>query len=85
MKKTNKQLMSELLGWYGILALMVGYGLVSFSLIKPQGVIFQLLNITGSAGLLIVSIAKKVMQNVLLNIFWIIIGIVTLLSLAISR
>ena len=77
--------MSELLGWYGILALMVGYGLVSFALIKPQGVIFQLLNISGSAGLLIVSISKKVMQNVLLNIFWIIIGIVTLLSLAINR
>lgn len=85
MKKINKQLISELLGWYGILALMIGYGLVSFALIKPQGVTFQLLNITGSVGLLIVSIAKKVMQNVLLNIFWIIIGLVTLLNLAINR
>lgn len=84
MKKINKQLLSELLGWYGILALMVGYGLVSFAMIEPQGIVYQLLNITGSAGLLIVSITKKVMQNVLLNIFWIIIGIVTLTNLALN-
>lgn len=76
MKKNNKQLVSEILGWYGMLALILAYYLVTFSIISAQGIEFQLLNITGSAGLLAVAFVKKVTQSVLLNLFWITIGLV---------
>lgn len=81
MKKLNKDLWSEILGWYGILALITGYFLVTFAIIKPQGIEFQLLNVTGSGGLMAVAITKKVTQSVLLNIFWIAIGIVAIYQL----
>jgi hypothetical protein len=81
MKKINKDRMSEILGWYGILALITGYFLVTFSIIKPEGIEFQLLNVTGSGGLMAVAITKKVTQSVLLNIFWIGIGIVAIYNI----
>jgi hypothetical protein len=81
MIKINKDIMSEILGWYGILALITAYFLVTFSIIQPQGLEFQLLNVTGSGGLMAVAITKKVTQSVLLNIFWIAIGIVAIYNI----
>lgn len=71
----------ELLGWYGMLALMTGYFLVSFSLINGDGIIYQLLNLTGGLGLLVVAAAKGVTQSVILNSFWAIIGVVAIVRI----
>lgn len=81
MFKLKSSKLTEALGWYGMLALIVAYGLVSYGLITADGVYFQLLNLTGSAGLMIVAVTKKVIQSVILNIFWITIGLVALAKL----
>ncbi len=74
-------LFAELCGWYGMVALIVAYFLVSFGIIHGQGMIFQLLNLTGGIGLLIVAASKNVIQSVLLNFFWAAIGIVAIARL----
>ena len=75
--KTSK--FTEACGWYGMLALILGYALVSFNAIPAEGVAFQLLNLTGGLGLIIVAASKRVIQSVILNIFWATIGIIALL------
>ena len=81
MKQKNLDLFSEILGWYGCIAILGAYGFVSFSLIAAEGLVYQFLNITGSVGLLIIAYRKKVYQSVLLNIIWAIIGIVAVIRI----
>ncbi len=72
---------TEVAGWYGMIALIVAYALVSFNLIAADGLPFQLLNLTGGIGLIIVAASKKVVQSVLLNIFWALIGIIAIIRI----
>lgn len=72
---------TELAGWYGMIALIVAYGLVSFSVIAGDGIMYQLLNLTGGIGLIIVAASKGVVQSVLLNVFWAAIGIIAILRI----
>lgn len=68
-------------GWYGMIALIFAYFLVSFGWLDGQGLIFQLINLTGGIGLLIVAASKGITQSVILNFFWAIIGIVAIVRL----
>jgi hypothetical protein len=72
---------TEFCGWYGMSALIVAYALASFNVLSAGGIIFQLLNLTGSIGLLIDATAKKVIQIALLNVFWALIGIIIVIRL----
>ena len=72
---------TEVAGWYGMIALIVAYGLVSFSVIPGDGIVYQLLNLTGGIGLIIVAASKHVVQSVLLNIFWAAIGIIAVVRI----
>jgi hypothetical protein len=69
---------TEISGWYGMLSLIVAYGLASFGVIEGEGLVYQILNLTGGIGLIVVAASKGVVQSVLLNIFWILIGVVTI-------
>lgn len=72
---------AEFCGWYGMFALILAYFLVSFGWLDGQGLIFQLINLTGGIGLLIVAASKGVTQSVILNFFWAIIGIIAIARL----
>ena len=76
--------LAEFCGWYGILALIVAYFLVSFGWIDGQGLIFQIINLTGGVGLLIVAASKGVLQSVILNFFWAIIGVIAIARIFLS-
>ena len=68
----------EVLGWYGLVAVLVAYGLVSFGTILPNNVAFQLLNLTGSFGLGILTFYKKAYPNLVLNVIW---GAISLIAI----
>lgn len=74
----NKKWWAEVLGWYGMSALIVAYALASFSAVSADGLVYQLLNLTGSLGLLVIAAVKGVTQSVLLNLFWMAIGVVAI-------
>ena len=74
--KPNK--FTEISGWYGMIALIGAYGLASYGVFSAQSLEFQLLNITGSIGMMIVALSKGVMQAVVLNIIWMSLGLVAI-------
>lgn len=61
-----------------MLSLIFAYFLVSFGWLDGQGLIFQLINLTGGVGLLIVAASKGVVQSVILNFFWAVIAIIAI-------
>lgn len=60
----------EAVGWYGMVAVVLAYALVSFAVLQASDLAYQLLNITGSIGLAVVSFKKKAYQPGVLNIVW---------------
>lgn len=74
----NKRLFAEIAGWYGILAILLAYILVSFKITTPDGYAYQLLNLTGALGVIIISVVKRLQQTVVLNAIWLIIALVAL-------
>ena len=69
---------NELLGWYGMLALIGAYFIVSFGFVVAEGWIFQLLNLTGGLALVVFAFSKNATQLAILNVFWALIGALTL-------
>jgi len=80
MKRSNRAI--ELLGWYGAAAIAAAYALVSLEVIASNSWAYQLLNLTGALGILVVSVSKKDRQPAALNIFWAVIAFVALVRLA---
>ncbi|HSD98440.1 MAG TPA: hypothetical protein VLB73_01935 [Patescibacteria group bacterium] len=76
-----KKIITEVLGWYGTIAIVGAYALVSFSLIKSSSLLYQLLNITGSLGIVAISLNKKAYQPAVLNIIWAVIATIAIFSL----
>jgi len=79
-KKMHKQLI-EIFGWYGTVAIIGAYALSSFSIIKPDSLIYQLLNLTGALGIVWVSYDKKVFQPVVLNLIWSVIAAIAIFNI----
>jgi len=71
----------EGLGWYGVLAIAVAYGLVSLEVLPTQHIIYILLNLTGSAGLIIGALDNRDWQPIVLNVIWLGVGIISLVRL----
>ncbi len=76
---TQKRLFSEIAGWYGIAAILGAYMCVSLGIFDGTSMSYQLLNLTGAIGVIIVSIEKRVKQTLVLNLVWVVIAGVGLL------
>jgi hypothetical protein len=70
----------ELIGWYGAFAVLLAYALVTFGAIATKSTAYQLLNLTGSFGIIVVSFRKKAYQPIALNIVWMLIALIAILS-----
>ena len=82
---TMNKKVAEAAGWYGMTAIVMAYAMVSFQAISSDGWLFQILNLTGSIGIIIISTIKKVRQSVILNIFWGIIATIALVRLIVKQ
>ena len=74
----NKKV-SEILGWYGVIAILLAYSLVSFNILNPNAVAYQILNLTGGFGIGISSLSKKAYPAATLNLIWAVVALVALL------
>ncbi len=68
-------------GWYGAFALLGAYALTTFKIIDPYSWTYQLLNLTGAAGIVAVSLYKKNYPPAILNAAWTAIALVTVIIL----
>jgi hypothetical protein len=71
----------EIFGWYGTIAIVLAYALISFSILQSTDIIYQLLNGTGALGIILVSFYKKAYQPGVLNIVWAIIAIIAIANI----
>jgi len=67
---------SEEIGWYGMLAVLIGYFLLSFGFISNKNLIYIILNFTGSLGLFYISYKKNVKSLSLFYLLWAIISLI---------
>jgi len=79
----NRRQLEEIVGWYGTVAILLAYALVSFKIIASNGYIYQLLNLTGAVGIVTISLIKKVRQPAVLNMAWAAIAFIAIIKLAI--
>ena len=71
----------EIFGWYGTCAILLAYALSSFSILSATSPAYQILNITGSIGIVTIALTKKDHQSATLNVIWAIIGLVALVRI----
>ena len=76
-----RDVLIDLFGWYGVLAIIAAYGMISFDLIQPHSLVYQGLNLTGSLGILIDAYMMRNYQPVALNVVWIGIAIVAIIRI----
>lgn len=72
-----------LAGWYGVLAILAAYALVTFDVIGVKSYAYQLLNLSGAVGIIVEAASKKDVQPVVLNIVWAIVAIVAVTRLVV--
>ncbi len=73
-----KTTLTEIAGWYGAAAIVLAYALVTFGALDNQGVPYQLLNLTGAAGIVALSLTKGALQPAVLNVIWFLVALVAL-------
>lgn len=79
----KQNLFYELIGWYGAFAIVLAYTLVSFNVLSPLTLSYQLLNGTGALGIVFISFKKKVYQPGVLNLIWAAIATIVIIRLLI--
>jgi hypothetical protein len=80
----KRNAIEEAVGWYGTVAILSAYALVSFGFLQASSLPFQLLNLTGALGIVYISLKKKAYQPGVLNIAWAVIALVAIAGLLLS-
>ncbi len=74
----GNNLIIDIIGWSGVAALLVAYGLVSTKKLEGDSFLYQLLNLVGSILLIINSFFYGAFPSVGVNIAWVGIAIFAL-------
>lgn len=71
----------NILGWYGAVATLSAYFLVSFSIAGPKDLIYQILNLSGALGLASICYYKRTYQPLFVNLIWSVIAFLALINI----
>lgn len=81
-KKQAKQNQAiDYIGWYGVLAILSAYLLLSLDVLTAKDLGYQLLNLTGAIAIVIEALSKKDKQPAVLNIIWAAIALIAILTI----
>ena len=75
------ELLIDILGWVGSVEVVTAYGLNSYQKIKSDSLTFQLLNLTGSAFLIVNSLYKEAYPFTFINSVWAVIALVAIIGI----
>ncbi len=67
---TNTDVLINILGWIGAIALMVAYALISAKRVEGDSTGYQLLNLVGSILLMLNTLYYEAYPSSFLNLFW---------------
>jgi hypothetical protein len=79
--KNSKEFLINLLGWIAAILLLSAYVLATLKVLPVVGIGYQILNLLGAFGLMYVSIKKKMHFLTVLNLAWMIIGLITIINI----
>ena len=79
---TVKKAIEETIGWYGTVAIVLAYALVSFGFVPATSIGYQVLNGTGALGIVYISFKKKAYQPGVLNVIWAVIAAIAIARMA---
>lgn len=68
----------EIFGWYGVVAILLAFAMVSFEILEAKSLTFQILNAIGALGIVVASWVKRAYQPAALNFVWMIIAIIAI-------
>lgn len=71
----------EIIGWYGVIAILLAYLLNSLGIINISNILYSILNLTGALGVMFKAWKQKDYQPVVLNIVWALIALISILQL----
>ncbi len=74
----------EVLGWYGAVAIVVAYALISFSVLSSDSIWYQVLNGTGAVGIVLISLHKRAYQPAVLNCIWTLIALAAIMKIIVQ-
>lgn len=77
------RIIDETIGWLGISLILIAYALNMFGILSPENIIYLVMNILGSLGVVYISLKKKTYQPGVLNIIWAIIALIALIGVLI--
>lgn len=75
---------ADIVGWIGTACLIFGYGFVS-ARSRPPGLLYQVLNLVGAAGLLANALYHGAWPVVALNAMWFAIGVIAIARLLMRK
>jgi hypothetical protein len=73
------ELLIEIIGWAGSLAVLIAYGLNSYQKLRSDSMAFYLLNFTGGIFLIIYTIKKGAFASAFVNVVWVIIAVIAII------
>jgi hypothetical protein len=76
-----KNKITEFLGWYGVVAIVGAYALISLNIITSNSLWYQGLNLTGAVGIVVDALDDKNTQPAVLNIIWAIIALIAIVKI----
>jgi len=71
----------EIIGWIGMSIILLAYLLISFGALSPRSILYQMLNVVGSVGILYISFKKRAYQPAILNVIWVIVALIAILAI----
>jgi hypothetical protein len=71
----------EVLGWVGMFFVLAAYGLITFGYVTNQSLVWQILNLFGSSGIIINSLTKRAMPEVWLNIIFAVVALIGIVQI----
>ncbi len=72
---------AEILGWYGMVVILIGFILISFDYVNSHSLVYQILNCTGAAGIAINAYIKRDHPAMTLNVLFALVALVSLIRL----
>jgi hypothetical protein len=80
MAKNN---IAEYAGWYGMIAILLSFSLISFGVFTATSWIYQTLNLTGAIGIAWNAYIQRAQPSVLLNIVYAVVALFSLIRILI--
>lgn len=74
-------LLENTVGWYGALATLSAYLLISLGVLHGKDLSYQLLNLTGAIGLATICYFKRTYQPLFVNIIWSLIAVIAIVDI----